>query len=189
MRTLLVLCIFAVSALTLAGCNSAGKGVEVIIDGGGQFPPSLAGVWRSDEHGWEFVFEPDGAISSAVVTLGRVRVAPGKTTKVPMLMRGDGIYKPGQWLVAYSPESKVLTATIILDRIYIELGNSLLEGSSRDIFVGEVSEAGDVWVAEWTSFTKYTAHTPEYPNADLSSDQIEGNSSTLTFTKAAQENN
>ncbi len=183
MRTLLVSRILVVFVLTFAGCNSVGKRVEVVIDGGGQFPSSLAGTWTSDKEGWELVFEPNGTISSAVVTFGRVRVVPAKITKEPMILGGEGIYHPGEWVVAYSPESRMLTVTIVLDRIHVRLGKSQLEGSSKDVFVGQVSEDGSEWIAEWTTFTHYTAHTAENPNADLSSDPLYGITTTLTFTK------
>ena len=51
-----------------------------IIDGDGRFPSFIAGTWRADRGGWEIVFEPDGKISSAVVSLGRVRIRPGQVT-------------------------------------------------------------------------------------------------------------
>jgi hypothetical protein len=41
--------------------------VEVAVEGGGQFPEFLTGKWKADEGGWEFVFEPNGTISSAVI--------------------------------------------------------------------------------------------------------------------------
>jgi hypothetical protein len=184
MKWYLTISVSAFLLLALAGCNGSGKGVEVIVDDDGQFPASLAGTWTSDRDGWQFVLESDGTISSAIVTLGRVKVEPGKVTKVPMLMDGEGIYEPGRWLVAYSPEQRMLTVTIALDRIYIELGKDLLEGSSRDVFVGQVSEDGSEWIAEWTTFTNYMAHTAEHPNADLSSDPVYGVTTTLTFVKS-----
>jgi hypothetical protein len=66
------------------------------------------------------------------------------------------------------------------------MGDNILEGKSTDTFVGPVSEDGETWQAEWTSFPQYTAHTPEHPNFDMSSDQLYGISKQLTFTKVTE---
>ena len=86
MKQLVVFAGFAVLLLGLWGCQNAHSGVEVIIEGGGEFPEFLVGVWKADKNGWEFVFEPDGSISSAVISFGRVRMKPGEVTTVPMKM-------------------------------------------------------------------------------------------------------
>ena len=188
MKTLLI-CMLVFLFAGLAGCNTPSGGVIVIIEDSGHISDSLAGTWQSDKYGWEFVFEPDGTISSAVVPLGNVRVEPGKITKVPMKLDGEGTYKPGEWVVVYSPPQRMLTVTITLDRIHLELGKGLLKGSSRDVFTGQLSEDGETWFAEWTSFTNYTAHTAEFQDFDLSSDPIYGNYASLVFTKQQRQQN
>jgi len=79
MKRLVVLAGCAVILLGLAGCQNTGGGdrgvgpaptrgdVEVIIEGGGEFPEFLVGTWKDEKRGWEFVFEPDGTISSVVM--------------------------------------------------------------------------------------------------------------------------
>ncbi len=164
MKQLVVLVVCCVILLELIGCQSpAGNqsGVEVIIEGGGEFPEFLAGRWRGNRGAWEFVFEPDGSISSAVIGPGEVRIVPGRSKTVAMKMGGKGIYEPGLWTVQYSPSGRELTVEVVMDHVHLEMGPDLLEGKRTDVFAGEVSEDGRIWRAEWFSFPDYIAYTPE----------------------------
>ena len=150
MNRLLVLLVCGLSIFQLVGCQSPARnksGIEVIIEGNGEFPEFLAGVWRADKDGWEFVFEPDGTISSAVITMGRVRMKPGEVTTVPMKMGGKGVFEPGEWMVYYTPVGRELMVKITLKNLYVELCKDTLEGKSTDIFAGPVSQNGKVWHA------------------------------------------
>lgn len=183
---MLLCCVFFLSILT--GCQSPNSGVEVIIEDNGQFPEFLVGTWRAEgKSGWEFVFEPDGTISSAVISLGRVRIEPGHVTTVPMKMGGKSIFEPGEWMVNYSPAVRVLTVKISLKNFYAELGGGIVEGKSTDIFIGEVSEDGRTWAVDWTAFLDCVARTPEKPDFDLSTDLDYGESQTLIFEKVTPE--
>ena len=100
MKRLLVLLVCSLFIFILIGCQNSTKlksGVDVIIDGDGQFPASLAGTWKSNDGVWEIVFKSDGKISSAVISLGRVRIKPGQVTTVLMKLGGKGTFEPGQW--------------------------------------------------------------------------------------------
>ena len=113
--------------MLLIGCQkssidtiSADKsGVDVIVEDGSQFPEFLVGTWKDDEHGWEFVFEPDGTISSAVIALGKFKITPGEITIVPMRMDGKSIFEPGKWLVSYDPSQRELMVQIVLKNLYV----------------------------------------------------------------------
>ena len=157
--------------LILMGCgetanrtlNSEGESsVEVIIEGGGKFPKYLAGRWKAEDHGWEFVFEPDGTISSAVIGLGHADIIPGQTRTIPTRGEGgDAIFTPGLWAVHYSPANRELTLEIVMDHIHFPMGKSLLEGKSKDVFIGEVSKNSKFWQAEWYGMPDYIAYVPE----------------------------
>jgi len=161
--------VFVLSILT--GCqetanrtlNSEGKNpVEVIIEGDGKFPEFLAGRWKTDGHGWEFVFEPDGTISSAVIGLGHMDIIPGQTATAPTRGGGgDAIFTPGLWTVQYSPVTSELIVEIVMDHIHFPMGNNLLEGKVKDVFIGGVSEGSRFWDAEWYSYPDYIAYTPK----------------------------
>ena len=157
--------------LILTGCgetanrtlNSEGESsVEVIIEGGGKFPKSLVGRWKAHDHGWEFVFEPDGTISSAIIGLGHANIIPGQTRTIPTREEGgDAIFTPGLWTVYYSHETRELVVETVMDHIHFPMGEHLLEGKVRDLFMGEVSKNSKFWQAEWYAFPDYIAYTPE----------------------------
>jgi hypothetical protein len=170
-----------------AGCHrprtDGAPAVKTVVVGGREFPDFLVGRWVADRHGWEFVLERDGRISSAVISLGRVRVTPGQTIIVPTRSGSEAIFTPGSWLVHYEPDTKTLTVKIVMDHVRAEMAGNILEGSSTDIFAGPVSPAGDTWQTEWTTFTCYTAHTPEGTSFDLSTDPVYGETEPLLFRK------
>ena len=164
MERLIVL--FGCAFLLLGGCQEPGRtksGVTVIIDGNELFPQALAGRWKDAEYGWEFVFEPDGTISSAVIDSGFMAVEPAKRVAQKPMRVGKSVYNLGQWTVQYSPSTRILAVVVVVDFFHVDIGKTWLEGNSVDWFVGTVSEDYQTWVAEWASFPKYIAYTPE-PN-------------------------
>ena len=162
MKQLLVLTGCAIILSTIAGCQNADSGVNVIIEGDGRFPKSLAGTWKADKNRWEFVFEPDGTISSAVIDSGFIKVIPSKgVATIPTRKGGKAVYKLGQWTVQYSPGTRELAVEVVVDHFHIDMGPDWLEGNSSDWFIGTVSEDWQEWQARWISFPKYIAFTPE----------------------------
>ncbi len=187
------LLLLAGCAVFLSGCqdsaevNSSKSAVEVIIEGDGEFPEFLVGTWKSGKKtGWEFVFEPDGTISLAIISYGRFPVRPGQITTIPMKFKGKTILEPGQWMVNYSPDTRELTVRISMKRIRTELGDVVLERKSDDVFIGTVSADGNSWPVDWTSFANYTGHTPEIPDFNMSTDPIYGESQTVIFEKVEE---
>lgn len=167
-RLILMGCLVFLSGL--GGCQGANKGVEVIVEGGGKFPKSFAGKWRAGV--WQFVFEPDGTISSAVIHMGAVEMTPGKVTRYPTRYGGKGVFEPGLWSVQYSPDTRELLVVVVIKRFYQDIGAAALEGNITDILVGPVSENSELWQAEWFSFGRLVAHTPE-PNEFYNADEPE----------------
>jgi hypothetical protein len=176
--------------LLVAGCgHPLGRrtaGVQVVVEGGLPFPPALAGRWKADRDGWELVFAPNGSLSAAVISLGRVRVVPGQTRRAPTKTGQDAVFTPGPWTVQYLPNTREMTVRITMAHVRIDLGGNLIEGSSTDVFTGPVSPAGDAWKVEWTTFTRYTARTPEGKSFDLSTDPVYGETKPLTFTRTSE---
>lgn len=187
MKRLAIMPACVLLVLALSGCRAGHeRGVEVIIDGDGQFPDFLVGTWRADEGGWEFVLEPDGTISSAVISLGRTRMQPGRVTTVPTQLGGEGVYKPGVWTVQYSHESRELIVEIVIDQFRVELGDNMLHGRSRDFFIGSVSKDGQLWWAERLSFPEYVVNTRKYHNFKLPFDPEDNPREGLLFQKVAE---
>jgi len=192
MKRLLILLVCALSASLLpGGCQELSrdkkKPVEVIIEGGGEFPHFLVGRWKSNKGFWEFVFEPDGEISSAAIWLGGVEMTPGKTSKFPTRYGGKGEFIPGPWFVQYSPDARELLVIIKVKHFYMDMGRYAAEGNSDDLLVGPISQDGKTWQADWYSSGQYIAHVPD-PNRfyDVNPNEPEFRGS-LVFEKVKQE--
>jgi hypothetical protein len=189
MKRIFIFLLGGMAIFLLGGCQrpvTKPGNVEVLIEGNGQFPEFLAGTWKDNEHGWEFVFEPDGSISSVVLTLGRIRIKPGEITKVPLIKGGQGVFEPDQWIIHYNPASRELTAKIALKNFRMQVADNILEGKCTDILMGPVSKDGKSWIATWTSFPNYTAYTPENPNFKLAADQNYGVETPLILEKVTK---
>ena len=191
MKRLFALSICGLSLFMLNGCQDSTPNescVEVIIDGDGQFPAALAGRWKADTGGWEIVFEPNGMISSAVVSLGRVRLKPGQVTTVPMKLGGQGVFKSGPWTVQYSLAKRELFVEIAIEHFRVELGDDVLQGQTRDFFIGQVSMDDQLWWADWFTFPEYIADTKKYQNYKLPFDPNDNPQGSLTFQKVTKLN-
>jgi hypothetical protein len=187
--TFLITCIFF--AGVSAGCRSTANvqdGVEVTVDGGGRFPAFLVGTWKAEQGGWEFTFEPDGEISAATVSIGRAKLRPGRTTIVPMQMGGRGVYKPGPWSVQYSPKQRQLIVEIAIEHFRVTLGDDVIEGRTRDFFVGSVSTDGKSWWADRLSFPEYTVNTDRFHDYKLPFDPADNPRESILFRKLPESN-
>jgi hypothetical protein len=178
------------SILLMVGCHrpldNRPESVSVTVEGDEAFPGWIAGQWQADRHGWQFVFEPGGRISSAVISLGRVPVVPGRTTTRPTRGGGQGVFTPGPWTVHYDPQTKELAVKITMEHVRVQMDDNILEGSSTDLFTGPIADDG-IWEAQWTSFTLYTARTPDQTSFDLSTDETYGQTESLVFRKMSDE--
>jgi hypothetical protein len=176
-------------SMIISGCHRPAQdaGMSVVVDGKGRFPASLAGRWQSDRDGWEFVIASDGRIASAVLSLGRVRVVPGQTTRMPTLGGGEGMFEPGEWTVYYEPDGSELTIKIAMDHVLVEMGEAFLEGSTIDILSGPVSATDGIWQVQWSAFNKYTVQGGKRSGAELSTHPEYGETKALTFQRVAAE--
>ncbi|MBN2514199.1 MAG: hypothetical protein JXB18_14770 [Sedimentisphaerales bacterium] len=167
----------------LAGCQigQPKNAVKVFVNEDGKFPSFLVGRWVSNNEDWEFTFDEEGVITSAMISMGRVTIIPGQTTTVPMRMGGKGVYEPGEWTVTYTPSNHQLAVEVEMKQIRAEMGTHILEGSSRDIFVGVVSEEKNEWIADWVSIPHYTAFVPEPHELPV---DPEDNAAEIVFKKA-----
>jgi len=164
MKQSLVLAGCVVILSMLFGCQKTNTGtglntdrrVDVTVKGGGSFPKSLVGRWKDQEKGWEFVFRPDGTISSAVIDSGMIRVKPGTPLATKVLKNGGkAVYKLGKWTVQYTPEKRELSVQVVVEHFQIGRGPESLEGKSTDWFIGPVSADSKTWKADWFTFPKY----------------------------------
>ncbi len=146
----------------------------------------LVGRWKADKGRWEIVFEPDGTISSAVVSLGRTKMRPGEVTATQMKMGGKGLFEPGQWTVQYSQEKRELIVEIAIEHFRVKLGDSAVQGRTRDFFVGLVSSDGQLWWTDRFSFPEYIVDTKKYPNYKLPFNPDDNPWESLIFQKVTK---
>lgn len=194
MKQLAVLLLCALFAFMLSGCQPSAKkeaAVEVTIDGNGQFPDFLVGTWKADKGGWEIVFEPDGTISSAVVSLG-VRMKPGEVSVVANKGGGEGVFEPGLWTVQYSQERRELIVEIVVARFRTELrsqlGVNVVQGQRRDFFVGTVPQDGRLWWTNRFSFPESVVDTKKYSDHKLTFDPNDNPPEEILFQKVGESN-
>jgi hypothetical protein len=173
MKQLLVLLICAVLLSAFSGCQEPAvnrsalpaadkSGVDVLVKGGGQFPPSLAGRWKADRWNWEIVFEPNGVISSVVIPLASAKIRPGQITTVHGLQGEPGIFEPGNIEVCFDPQDNELSIYIKIKRVYMDM-TSIAEGSCEYFVIGSVSEDGKIWQADAFTAVDLVVLTPD-PN-------------------------
>lgn len=157
-------CLFLLAVTLVLSCFTGCQmlnPVEVIIDGEGKFPASLAGTWKANRSNWRITFEEDGTISSAVINMGTQRIVPGETKRIPLKKGGEGIYEPGQWTVQYAPDTRELIVEIVMTHIRLEMEGRIIDGKASDTFMGNISEDGKTWTAMWNSVSDYTAYIPK----------------------------
>ena len=164
----------------LLGCNVSegrrsyqGSPIEVVIGGDGQFPEELVGLWKMEgKSRWEFVFDKDGSISSAMTELCRAKIEPGQATTYPVNFGGKGIVEPGQWKVHYDPESRELAVEVVIEYFYQDIGPNAMEGNPTFFFAGTISADGKVWNADKFGSGKIVVLLGQGP---LKSDTVVGN--------------
>lgn len=183
-----VLCLIAMAALP--GCQNPSAQPQrqqtVHVEGGSAFPPSLAGAWKADRDGWEMVIEPDGHISSTVISLGRVRVTPGKSETLATVEGGEGLFEPGEWTVHFDPGTGNLTVKIVMSHVRVGMAEAVLEGASTDTFTGPISPADSIWQVQWTNFSDYFLQMPDGSVSELATDATVGETNPLTFERTSQ---
>jgi hypothetical protein len=157
----------------------------VVVEGGGRLPSALAGTWRADRDGWELVIEPDGEISSAVISLGRVRITPGKSETLPTQGGGTGYFEPGPWTVHYDPQTKNLTVKLVMSHVQVQMAEAVLEGTGTETFSGPISPADNVWQVQWTNFSDYRLMMPDGSVSQLATDETYGETHPLTFERVS----
>jgi hypothetical protein len=193
----LVALVGCVVLFALTGCQKLShdeeRAVEAVIEGGGEFPQFLVGRWKDEKKTWEFVFEPDGTISSVVDSVFQERLRPNQTTEVRGRGGEPGIFEAGECELYYDPESREISATIEIKRVYMEIGGGILDGTCDYFVAGNVWEDEETWEADIYTLLNLAVLLPD-PNSVgeeptfkhsgfLKGDPNEDNYKHLIFTK------
>jgi hypothetical protein len=155
---------------------------DILLTEGGAFPAELSGIWIADREGWELLVNPDGSIVTGIMTVGRVPAKPGLTTQVPLAEEGMGLVEAGKWSVQYTRSNRELAVEIVLNKFTFVKGADIVEGKSRDLFVGRVSKDGKTWTAEWISQPEYVVTTSTQSQVPLPIDEEQKTMGTIVFT-------
>ena len=108
---------------------------------------------------------------------------PGRVTATQMKLGGKGLFEPGRWTVQYSQERRELIVEIAIERFRVELGDNVVQGRTRDFFVGLVSSDGQLWWTDRFSFPEYIVDTGKYHNYKLPFDPNDNPRQSLIFRK------
>lgn len=166
---LIVLCLLPFTLCLFSGCQptqqaeSPPRGIPVVVEGGGEFPSYLVGVWQQDDPQLkrEFVITPDGRLTSAVLGMGLVRVSPDQERRVPLVDGGEGFFIPGPWTAHYDPVTRELSIGIEISFFRMEAFGQVVEGVIRDTFTGTISEDAKRWDVHYFALPIYHAFTAD----------------------------
>jgi len=154
----------------LCGCqqgqkvSSSSTGPLVENEPSNLFPDFLVGTWKSNKTRWVFNFEPDGSISSFNHFVGmEIDVSEGGLSEKG---RDEVIsaYFLGPCKATYTPATRQLDVTIIIEHFYFDFPDGQMTGSFVDYLRGPVSQNGKRWTVSWLSYCTIDGATPPDPN-------------------------
>ena len=161
---------------TLTGCS--GSYMDESLKSNDPFPECLVGVWKSDNFGWAFKFEPDGSIKKIRHMLAReVNLDEGAVEMQGPEEGTYALYVMGDCQSNYEPKTRTLKVIVVLEHYEMVLPNGVLEGNSVDIFTGQISKDCKTWNVEWNPRGWLKGSDPIDPEI------MDANVHSLVFTK------
>jgi hypothetical protein len=158
---------------------SSGPGSLLSDKSSNLFPEFLVGTWKADEARWVLTFEPDGSISSLNHFLGmEIDVSEGGLSE----QWRDGVvaaYFLGPCEAVYTPATRQLDVTIILEHFYVVFPTYQIDGNCVDYLKGPVSQDGKQWKVNWFSYGAIEG--AEQPDPNMVKPKF------ITFTKIQDE--
>jgi hypothetical protein len=124
MKQLVVFAGFVVLLLGLGGCQNANRRIEKVIQGNGQFPEFLAGVWETEinDSKWAFKFEDNGSISKIThVLAGEVDLEEGGIYLEGREPGTYALFAMGPCEAEYDKNTRELSVKIILEHYEMKL--------------------------------------------------------------------
>jgi hypothetical protein len=179
-----IMSLAVISVFILSGCTAPAPTEQERVQ---PLPfSSVVGLWKAEvetnaedeESRWIFKIEEDGTINRMVhVLVGPVRLDEGGVTLEGPDEGTFADFVMGPCTVAYVPETRELTITVMLDLFVMQLPNGTIEGKSEDVLKGIVSEDSKTWDVNWYSYSMLEGG--EAPDRE----SIEAEPIKLTFTK------
>ncbi|MCD4831980.1 MAG: hypothetical protein K8R02_09310 [Anaerohalosphaeraceae bacterium] len=170
--------LFIIIFLQLIGCRTPYGSHHNVSVGTSSYLEYPVGIWQSKEHNWAFKIEEDGEISKLIHPLGGPMTIEEGSKELEGSEEGTfAVFALGPVENYYDSAERKLCVEVILDLFHMKLPNGVLEGNSRDSFIGNISENGKAWKANWLNYTWLKGAAP--PNSKM----IETNPIQLIFTK------
>jgi hypothetical protein len=152
MNRLIVLsgCVF----LLFSGCQEPNRDenvvdVKVIIEGGGEFPQSLAGTWKDQTSEWQVTLAHDGKVVSLVNAIGSSMVIADEGFAEDGPEEGTFLcFVFGLCYTNYNPATRELGVIVTLEDFHMQLPDEVLEADMEYRITGLVSEDGNRWDAK-----------------------------------------
>ncbi len=172
--------LMVISVLFIVGCQESSQTqpqetvtgdpntAQVILLNSDEFPKQLVGIWLNEEHGWIMRIEEDGRLYKLRHTIGRANLIAGQILTFPLVGGGEGIIEPGPWQVQYNGRTNEVIIDIALKHFnYDMVGEGVISGSSRDIFIGTLPDEGETtWTVQWIGHPEYVASTDDKTYTD-----------------------
>ena len=177
MKTKIILLVLIVLSLgMLTGCS--GSYTDESLKSNDPFPECLVGIWKSNDFGWAFKFEPDGTIKKLRHMLARhVDMDEGAVEMQGPEEGTYALYVMGSCETNYEPKTRSLEVVVVLEHYEMVLPHGVLEGNSVDYFTGQVSKDCKTWNVEWNPRSWLEGSDPVDPEL------MKENIHPLVFTK------
>jgi hypothetical protein len=134
-------------------------------ESGNSFPDFLVGTWKADKAEWMFSFEADGTISSLRHFIGvDIDVSEGGAVE-QLRDEVTAVYFLGPCEAVYTPATRQLDLTIILENFYVEFPTFRIVGNSKDYLKGPISQDGRQWKVNWLSYGAIEGAKQPDPNS------------------------
>jgi len=158
-------CVILMGLVGCQGPSVNNSGVEVIIEGGGEFPRSLAGTWKDQESSWQVTLAPDGSIVSLVNAIGSSMViAEGGLFEDGPVEGTFLCFVFGPCYTNYNPATRELGVTVTLDDFYMQLPDEVFEADMKYHITGPVSKDSSRWDAKLFVYVFPKGGQPTDPN-------------------------
>ena len=130
----------------LSGCQEKVR-ISQTDDG---LPGYIVGRWKAEQQHCEFVFDSSGVVAFENFLRQYVKTEEGGSYEAGPT-DSFVMTELGPIDAVYDPNSRELKVTIVTEYFRMQILDGLIEGKSRDEFIGQITEDGKTWHATWTN--------------------------------------
>lgn len=160
-------------------------GVPVVIEGGGEFPDFLTGIWVQEGPLKRAFYFENGCLDMMILGIARAPVKPHSRVEIPLIEGGVGKFTSGKWFASYNPQTRELAVEIVIESFSLVMPRESLAGSIREVYIGKISEDGTRWDVDYEGYPYFIVNTSTFKDHVLHRPE-EVVEDTLVFTKYAE---